>query len=135
LQSMVFEGVFEEFPNLRVVLVEAGIGWAPSLAWALDSAWEMLHEATPHLQRRPSEYVRDHVWYTTQPIEEPDDPRHLLQLLEHGRLTDRVMFATDYPHWDFDSPKRALPRVLGPELTHEILAGTASRLYGLTDRV
>ncbi len=36
-------------------------------------------------------------------------------------MDDRIMFATDYPHWDFDSPGQALPRALGDELRGKIL--------------
>jgi predicted TIM-barrel fold metal-dependent hydrolase len=116
---------------LRVVLTECGVAWAAALTWSLDSAWELMRSEHPRLQRPPSEYIREHVWFTTQPIEEPDDPQHLLWAIEHARLADRLLFATDYPHWDFDSPKQALPRALGPSLRRAILCDNALSLYGL----
>jgi predicted TIM-barrel fold metal-dependent hydrolase len=128
---MVAGGMFEAIPGLRVVLTECGVAWAAALTWSLDSAWELMREDHPRLERRPSEYVRDHVWFTTQPIEEPDDPQHLVWAIEHARLGDRLLFATDYPHWDFDSPKQALPRALGPSLRRAILCENALGLYGL----
>jgi predicted TIM-barrel fold metal-dependent hydrolase len=85
----------------------------------------------PRLQRRPSEYVRDHVWFTTQPIEEPDDPRQLVWVIEQARLEDRLLFATDYPHWDFDSPTQALPRAFDASLRRAIRCENALSLYGL----
>ena len=51
--------------------------------------------------------------------------------IEQARLGDRLLFATDYPHWDFDSPKQALPRALGPELRRAIMCENALALYGL----
>src|SRR5262249_26456780 len=80
--KMVFEGVFERFPELRVVLVEGGFAWAPTLCWRMDKHWERLRKETPRAKRRPSEYVREHFWFTTQPIEEPDDPQHLADIIE-----------------------------------------------------
>ena len=97
----------------------------------LDEAWSVLREEVPELQRAPSEYIHDHVWFTSQPIEEPDDPDDFLRTVEQGRLSDRLMFATDYPHWDFDAPSQALPRGLAKETRARILAGTACELYGL----
>ena len=90
-----------------------------------------MREDHPRLERRPSEYIRDHVWFTTQPIEEPDDPKQLVWAIEQARLGDRLLFATDYPHWDFDSPKQALPRALGTPLRRAILCENALELYGL----
>ena len=55
LTSMVVEGVFEHFPTLRVILVESGFAWLPSLAWRLDKHWQRMREETPDLKRLPSE--------------------------------------------------------------------------------
>jgi uncharacterized protein len=131
LLNMVCEGVFDAIPQLKVVLTEGGVTWVVSLRWALDAAWSLLAESAPSLARRPSEVIHEHVWFTTQPIEEPDDPAHFVQALEHGQLDDRLLFATDYPHWDFDSPTQTLPRTVSKELRARILGGTASELYRL----
>ena len=53
--SMVAEGVFEHFPMLKVISVENGFGWVPSLMWRMDSAWALLKSEVPHLTRAPSE--------------------------------------------------------------------------------
>lgn len=127
--SLICEGVFERFPNLQVVLVEGGISWAGPLMWAMDAGWSLTREDLPHLRRPPSEYFREHFWFTTQPIEEPEDPRHLVTALEHTGMTDRIIFASDYPHWDFDSPATAL-RDLPKQYRDRILADNGWRLYG-----
>ena len=46
-------------------------------------------------------------------------------------MTDRLLFATDYPHWDFDAPDQAFPVCLDPELERNIMADNAWRLYRL----
>ncbi len=114
-----------------MVLIEGGFAWLPALIWRLDKHWRRLREEVPHLTRPPSAYIREHIWVTTQPIEEPHDPRHIVQVLEHLGGSDRVMFSTDYPHWDFDDPDRAF-RVRLPEGDRaKIFAGNAKALYGL----
>ena len=128
--SLVAEGVFARFPDLQVVLVEAGISWAGPLMWSMDAAWSAMRDDVPHLERKPSELFREHFWFTTQPIEEPDDPEQLVQALEFTGMTDRIMFASDYPHWDFDSPSMTLPRAGPKDLKAKIMAATACRLYG-----
>jgi len=131
LVSMIAGGMFEAVPGLRVILTECGMAWAAAVRWSLDAAWELLREDHPRLQRRPSEYLRDHVWFTTQPIEEPDEPRHLVYAIEQAGLSDRLLFATDYPHWDFDSPTQALPRAIGSELRRAVRCENALALFGL----
>jgi predicted TIM-barrel fold metal-dependent hydrolase len=131
LVNYVCEGTFDAFPQLRLVLTEAGVSWAGPLLWSLDSAWALLRDDSPPLERRPSEIVGDHVWFTTQPVEEPDDPAAFAQAVAHAGLEDRLLFATDYPHWDFDSPTQSLSRSLDAEQRRKILAGNACALYGL----
>jgi predicted TIM-barrel fold metal-dependent hydrolase len=128
--SFIAEGVFARFADLQVVCVEAGISWAGPLMWSMDAAWSAMRDDVPHLDRKPSEYFREHFWFTTQPIEEPDDPEQLVQALEFTGMTDRIMFASDYPHWDFDSPAMTLPRSVPKELKAKIMAANACRLYG-----
>lgn len=127
--SYVIEGIFDRFPNLKIVLIEGGFAWLPPLIWRLDATWEKLKVEVPDLKRKPSEYIRDHFWLSTQPMEEPPKREYFEQLLEQMDMNDKLMFATDYPHWDFDSPDRALPSFLKPELRRQILGENARQLY------
>jgi predicted TIM-barrel fold metal-dependent hydrolase len=129
--SMVLEGVFERFPKLRVVILEGGFAWLPPLAWRLDKVWNKLRAETPHLKRLPSEYIRDHIWLTTQPMEEPENSQHLHDVMEWIGW-DKLLFATDYPHWDYDDPARALPIRLSEERSRDFFLNNALKLYGLT---
>ncbi|HET9904170.1 MAG TPA: amidohydrolase family protein [Xanthobacteraceae bacterium] len=129
LISLVTEGVFARFPRLKVVLVESGFAWLPPLAWRLDKLWKRLRSETPHLTRLPSEYIRDHVWLTTQPMEEPQ-PRHHLADAIAWIGWDKLLFATDYPHWDYDDPERALPIVVDDASRRKFFFENAARLYG-----
>jgi len=127
--SMVIEGVFAHFPALRIVLIEAGFAWLPSLAWRLDRAWSRLHAENPALTRLPSEYIHDQIWLTTQPMEEPDPAEHLRDTLGWIGM-DRLLFATDYPHWDYDDPQQSLKLRLSPEQRVAFFFGNAQSLYG-----
>ncbi|MGQ0604098.1 MAG: amidohydrolase family protein [Anaerolineales bacterium] len=127
--SLVLEGVFERFPKLKVVLIEGGFAWLPPLMWRLDSAWKRLREEVPHLTRLPSDVVREHFYFTTQPIEEPHRPEHFGQLLDMLAMDDHILFASDYPHWDFDSPEHALPNSVSRALRGKIMSSNAQALY------
>ena len=128
--SLVCEGVFEAIPNLKIVLVEGGFAWLPALAWRLDKHWKRLRAEVPHLRKAPSEYIREHIWVTTQPIEEPERPRDMLSTLEWIGV-DRVMFSTDYPHWDQDDPRYAFKVPLPEEWRQKIYVDNARALYHL----
>jgi uncharacterized protein len=133
MSSLVFEGVFERFPKLKVALVELAWSWAVPLAWRMDNAFKTMRSEVPHLNRLPSEYIRDHFWYSTQPMEEPERPEWfdgVLETFEASGMGDKLMYSSDYPHWDFDEPT-ALPNSLTTDQKRRILGENASELYGI----
>lgn len=130
LVSLIAEGVFEKYADLKFVFVEGGSAWLAPIMWRMDKDWRGARAEVPWLKRRPSEYLRDHIRFSTQPIEEPENPRHLLQIFEMMNAEHILMFASDYPHWDFDDPKRAFPRM--PDgLKRRIFCENARELYRL----
>jgi predicted TIM-barrel fold metal-dependent hydrolase len=96
----------------------------------MDKHWARFRSEVPHVKRPPSEYVRERVWFTTQPVEEPDDPAHLADIM--GWIGwDRVMFSTDYPHWDYDDPRQAFKFGLTAGQRAAVFRDNARALYGL----
>jgi predicted TIM-barrel fold metal-dependent hydrolase len=135
LVSLVCQGVFEKFPDLQVAMVEVGVAWLPGLLWRLDANWRALRSETPWVKRLPSEVVREHVRFTTQPLEQASDALKLWQVLEAVEgLGEMLMFATDYPHWDFDSP-RHIERRLPPAWRDAVMSENARSFYRLPARV
>lgn len=133
VNSLVCEGVFEKFPSLTFVGIEGGLSWLPHLMWRMDKNYKALRDTVPWLKRLPSEYIKEHVRLTTQPIEEPANPDHLPLMLEMMAADRTVMFSSDYPHWDNDNPRLILRRV-DPTMRDRIFSGTAAELYGLSRR-
>jgi uncharacterized protein len=128
--SLIFEGVFDDLPELKIVMTETGWSWLPALAARADRLYGLMPGEVPSLKRKPSEYIRDHFWFTSQPMEEPGQDRFFAELLEEAGIADHLLFATDYPHWDFDSPTAAVPATLPDVTRRNILADNARRLYG-----
>jgi uncharacterized protein len=128
--SLIFEGVFERFPKLKVVLIEGGFTWAPALGWRMDKHWERMRSEIPHVKRPPSEYLRENFWFTTQPIEEPEKPAHLAEIIDWLGW-DRLIFSSDYPHWDFDHPRHIFKFHLTDEQKSMVFRGNAKKVYGL----
>jgi len=129
VNSLVIEGVLERFPKLRIILIECGFGWLPSVAWRLDKHWPMLKSELPAMKRLPSQQILDQIWVSTQPIEEPPRPGHLLDCMSWIGW-DKILYASDYPHWDFDDPRTAIPSVIPEDKRAAIYGGNARKLYG-----
>jgi len=130
LASIVFEGVPERWPDLKIVAVEAGFGWVPSWTWRMDRQWARFRDEVPHVAHPPSTYIKRNIWFSTQPIEETDRRRDLRDTLDWVGY-DRIVFATDYPHWDFDDPRYAFKVALTDEQQRSIFTGNARAVYGL----
>lgn len=105
LASLVMEGTFDRYPELKVLMVEYGFSWAPALLWRMDHEWK---SGEGRLRRAPSEYVYDHVRLATQPIDEPERRQDLWQLVRMAGAERCVVFSSDYPHYDTDDPTRVV---------------------------
>lgn len=130
LLSLITSGVFIEFPKLKIILTEGGVLHFAPLLQRLDHHWKTLGSEVPHVNRLPSDYIRDHVWVTTQPIEEPSENRFLVEMMrEWGE--DNILFSSDYPHWDFDSPVDSLPPSLPGALREKLFRENGRRVFNL----
>ena len=127
--SLICHGVFERFPGLRVIITEGGLAWVPDVMWRLDKNVKGLRDEVPWMKRLPSEYLVDHVRFTTQPMPEPRRRSHLHTLLEIVRAERTLMFSSDYPHWDFDDPRHVLT-TLPAEIRDRVKAQNAIETYG-----
>ncbi|TJY42618.1 amidohydrolase [Cohnella pontilimi] len=105
--SLVCDGVFERFPNLRVNFLEYGFSWVAAVMWRMDKNWKALRHEVPWVKRLPSEYIRSNIRFGTQPIEEPNRPKDLVELIQMIQAEDLLLFCSDYPHWDGDELDRA----------------------------
>lgn len=126
--SLICNGVFDRFEELKVVFVEGGFCWILPLLWRLEHEWDQLAGEVP-ARRRPADYLYEHLRFTSQPLEEPDRDSLLrvLDWVDAGRL---LLFSSDYPHWDFDDPTQILHRI-PKDVRVRVFRDNAIELYGL----
>jgi predicted TIM-barrel fold metal-dependent hydrolase len=129
LASMVANGVFGEFPDLQLMMVECGFGYLPEMVWRMDTFWKSTRELTPWLKEPPSDYVFRNCTFTTQPFFEPHRREHVEQMLDMVHAERTVVFSSDYPHFDFDDPLRIVQEI-PQSLRQPILADNARRIFG-----
>ena len=129
LNSLIMNGTFERFPGLKVLFVEYGFVWPVPLMLRMDRLWRGLRHEVPWVKKSPIDYVAEHVWFTTQPLEEPRDPRDLERLVKMVGV-ENLCFSTDYPHWDNDMPMQSL-RMLAKEDRDMIFRTNARRVLRL----
>ena len=103
LLSFLTEGVFQKFPSLKLVLIESGVTWLPTLLWRTNKTWRGVRPEVPWIDRPPAELLREHVRLTLQPLDVPrGDPQRFPRVLDHVGSDRMLLFSTDYPHWHFD---------------------------------
>lgn len=135
LLSFIAEGVFVAFPALRVVLIESGVTWLPAFMWRLAKDWRGVRTEIPWVKESPAALIRKHVRLTAQPLDTPPDPGDLARILDHLGTDDMLLFATDYPHWQFDDDEvlpAGIPMALGARMLARNALATYQRL-GETD--
>ena len=129
LVSVLCQPVFQKFPTLKLVIAEGGFAWLADVLWRLDRNWKSMRDEVPWVERQPSEYVFERVRFTTQPFVEPERPEHLAAMCDIMHAEQTLLFSSDYPHWDFDNPVRALEDL--PEgIRQRVFVDNALELYG-----
>ena len=128
LSSLICEGVFSKFPDLKVVLLESGFTWLPAHLWRLTKFWRGLRMEVPWLDRAPAEVVKSNVRLTIQPCDAPPTEEMFLKLMDHMDSDELLLFSTDYPHWQFDG-EEVLPPGLSPDLVRKIMIDNPRAAY------
>ena len=129
LCSIVSEGVFDLFPEMRVTVSECGFTWLPAFMWRFDKEWRNLRRLVPWVKRAPSAYLRDHVRLTIQPLDAPPTPALLLDVVEQISSDDMLLFASDYPHRHAADPAHELLARLPEEPARKVRDGNARAWY------
>jgi predicted TIM-barrel fold metal-dependent hydrolase len=128
LISLVVNGVFDLFPDLRFALLEGGFSWLPHLMWRFEREYKSLRQEIPWVKRSPAEHIRERVKFSTQPTEDLS-AQNWLRLMDMMGSDQMLMFASDYPHFDFDSPEESIPRDLPASVRQRIFFENANELY------
>ena len=127
--QMIFDGVFDRFPELDVVFAETDFGWVPYVKEQIDNNYLRLDPVSRFgLQMLPSEYISRHFHFGYM-----TDTFGLRNLVDVG--AHRVMWSSDYPHISADWPHswkviQSSMSGISAEDRHAVLAGNAMRLYG-----
>ena len=136
--SLVSEGVFAKFPELKFVFMESGVTWLPAALWRFDKTWRGVRAEIPWGKTPPSQSVRAQIRLTLQPFDAPEGAGRLERFCEQMKSDEMVLFSTDFPHWHFDG-EEALPIGADTALARKILwdnpLATYPRLKALSPEV
>jgi predicted TIM-barrel fold metal-dependent hydrolase len=130
LTSVILNGVPVCYPKLKFVFMEGGVTWIPWIRARLDDEYTKRRIEAPLLTKLPSEYMKD-FYYTSQPLEQ-SHMEGLPPIFDMMDFENHLLYASDYPHWDFDVPSVIydLP-FLSETVKKKILGENAKRLFGL----
>jgi len=134
LGQLIFGGVFDRHPRLKIVWSEGGINWIPGALHDAELAFDSYDKIEPEpIKHRPSYYWHNHCYATFQ------SDTLGLELLKYIGY-DRVMWGMDYPHSEgtFGYSRSAIQSIrdaVSEEQARMILGETASKLYGLPKRL
>ncbi len=130
--SMVTHGVPERF-DVPFVFQEAGIGWVPYLMERMDNEYYSRRDDAPMLQAPPSTYMREHFYYTSQPLEgTQNSPEYVCAMARLMGAEDCLMWSSDYPHHDFDHTAdiyRVFAREFDRPVLENVFGNTAYEVF------
>ncbi len=132
LVHMISSGVPVRFPELRIAVTEVGISWVPFLMNRMDKEYLERRREIPILEERPSHYMK-RFYYATQPVEEPENLRDLVTLMSLYDGEDNTIFASDWPHHDFDHPSKVHQIPFSGEVRRKVFGENALRLFKIDE--
>ncbi|MBR0724198.1 amidohydrolase family protein [Bradyrhizobium manausense] len=130
MASFICNGVLDRHPGLQFLFLEGGFLWYRPFVDRMGRHWQKTAKEFP-TRKTPLQYVLDHFRFATQPVEEAADPLQIATLFEEANAGDLLMFSSDYPHYDYDPPSKALPRALDVQVKKKIMAGNALEFFDL----
>lgn len=133
MTDIITKGVPERFPKVKFVFIEAGVSWVPWIMYRLDRYYEMRRLDAPLLTKSPSDYIKE-FYFSSQPLEHPKSgAKDLKWIFDAFDASNHLMYASDYPHWDWDVPSVIydLP-FLSLESKKKILGENASTLFHIS---
>ena len=119
LLSLVHEGVLGKFPDITFVFLESGVSWLPGLMWRAVKTWRGVRAEIPWVRESPAELIRRQIRLTAQPFDAPPEAADLENIIDQLGSDDMLLFATDYPHWQFEGDN-ALPAGFPSRLVEKI---------------
>jgi len=133
LVSLVTEGVFVAYPDLRVILLDGGAAWLPPLLWRLDKNFKSMRAECPWLTELPSVYLLRHIRFTTHRLERPESPDALWTYLAMMDGAHSLLYASGYPAWDMEEPSECqVLKSARPDARQRIARDNARDLYPAT---
>ena len=126
--------MFAKFPDLKVVLLELGVTWLPGFLWRFSKFWRGVRSEVPWVDRSPAEIVRDHVRLTIQPFDAPAEPDLVERMIDHLRSDAILLYASDYPHWQFDGDEALPAGIAGRRCSARSWSTIRSRPMGGSER-
>src|SRR5690625_961558 len=134
VMSLIFDGVFDRFPSLRIVFVEHAFTWVLPLMWRMDAIYAQ-RKSWMDIKRKPSEYLKEHIKFTTQPLDYcEEDKTQLKRVLEWMEADKILLYSSDYPHWTFDDP-RWLVKHLPKHFREQVMFRNGLETYHLPETV
>lgn len=128
IAAMVSDLLFERFPKLKIVSVEAGCGYAAYLMDRLDEKHARFHKLQP-MPLKPSDYIRRNCYFVAEPEERSIDA--MLDLVGEAN----ILWGSDYPHIDSSlaAPEQIREAVanLSPTRRAAVLGENARRVFAL----
>lgn len=129
LVSIVTGGLLARYPDLKVVVNDAGVAWLPAVVERLDHFYPYLKDEVPYLDEPPSAYVRRQVYLTTHPL---GDAAAFTTAVLNAVGQDHVLFGSDWPHFDADAPSKVETLPIPDETKAKILGENSRALFRQT---